>query len=113
MRSLLWSLVMLSLIMYIFSLIFMQSASEYLARAETDPEKRRELIEYWGTVYASMDSLFQAISGGNDWSQFATPLRAVGEHYYLAFLFFILFLCFAVLNILTGVFIDGAQQSIE
>lgn len=112
-RTLFWSILMLMLIMYIFGLCFLQAVTGYLLDTEPellDPDLEEAMLEHWGSVHASMLTLCKAITGGDDWSDLASPLKATGMHYYLLFLFYIAFLVFAVLNVLTGIFVDQALQ---
>merc|ERR1719265_1878038 len=113
-QSFFWTVLMLSLIMYIFGIAFLQAITSYLT--ETDQDKidmdgmKDEALTYYGGVHLSMLTLFQAITGGNDWENLAKPLQAAGDIYYGLFLFYIAFLTFAVLNVLTGIFVDNAMQ---
>merc|ERR1712137_308097 len=112
-RSLFWSLIMLLLILYIFGLAFLQAANAYIAdtpEADIPTETRQALEEYWGSLRAAMTTLFEAITGGLDWEELAEPLKATGMMYYALFLFYIAFLTFAVLNVLTGIFVDAAMS---
>merc|ERR1712032_749361 len=64
MTSLLWTLVLLVMIMYVFGTIFTQSCIDYLvADSPNDPRFK----EFWGGLPASMFTLFKAISGGVSW----------------------------------------------
>jgi Ca2+-binding EF-hand superfamily protein len=75
-----------------------------------DPD-HADLILYFGTIDRSVLSLFQAMSGGNDWSAFYDPLLALPLYYAYGFLLFIAFALFAVVNIVTGVFVESALQA--
>uniref|UniRef100_A0A7S2F6P0 EF-hand domain-containing protein n=1 Tax=Alexandrium andersonii TaxID=327968 RepID=A0A7S2F6P0_9DINO len=59
----------------------------------------------------SMLALFMAMSGGNDWSAYYDALRPLPWPYRCFFLIYISFALFAVVNIVTGVFVDSAMQS--
>eukprot|EP00747_Dinoflagellata_sp_TGD_P093837 gnl/TRDRNA2_/TRDRNA2_165896_c2_seq2.p1 gnl/TRDRNA2_/TRDRNA2_165896_c2~~gnl/TRDRNA2_/TRDRNA2_165896_c2_seq2.p1 ORF type:complete len:654 (+),score=125.26 gnl/TRDRNA2_/TRDRNA2_165896_c2_seq2:285-1964(+) len=120
-RPLFWTLVMLSLMLYMFAVIFLQATSgamlddRALVTAGATPlladEERKDLYDRWGTVTKSMLSLYMAITGGDDWSNIAAPLKSAGDHYYMLFLFYTAFLMFAVLNVLTGIFVDAAMSA--
>lgn len=69
------------------------------------------LDEKWGTMYKSMCILFEGITGGNDWSELAKELKAIGEGYYLCYALYIVFVSLGVLNIVTGFFVDGTMQA--
>lgn len=106
--TLFWTAVMLGLIMYIFGLCFLQAVTVSLSHGNLDPETETLMLDHWGSLGGAMITLFEAVSGGNDWSTLAQPLWAAGTFYYVLFLFYILFLIVAVLNVLTGMFVDAA-----
>jgi len=58
-----------------------------------------------------MWTLIGCVSGGYDWAQVAAPVVAIGPIYKFGFLMFILFVVFALLNILTGIFVNVAIDS--
>merc|ERR1719160_1575074 len=59
----------------------------------------------------SVDSLIQAMLGGKSWGEYARPLHSVGWAASALFYFYVFFTMFAVLNIITGVFVDNALQA--
>merc|ERR1711959_515893 len=50
------------------------------------------------------------MSGGNDWGLYYDSLADLGFIYRMAFLLYISFALFAVVNVVTGVFVDSAMQ---
>jgi len=50
-------------------------------------------------------------SGGNDWGQYYDALVELPVYYRLSYLLFIVFCFFAVVNIVTGVFVEAALQA--
>merc|ERR1711907_693753 len=70
-----------------------------------------QMFEDFGTLDRSLISLYMAMSGGNDWSQYYFGLMLVSLSYRMVFLLFITFALFAVVNIVTGVFVDAAMQA--
>lgn len=113
MRTLFWSMVMMSLIMYIFGLVFIQAASSVLPDKSLDDTTRELLIQYFGSVYKSMLTLFMATTGGEDWGPMAFPLVSAGNCYYYLFLFYISFLSMAILNVVMGLFVDAAMKATD
>jgi len=115
-RSLLWAMVMLLLIMYIFALCFIQGATMYIL--ETQPkdisaEVEESLFIHWTTVLDALNTLFMAISGGTDWINPLIACEAMGNLYHFLFVFYILFATIAVLNVLTGIFVDAALDAAQ
>merc|ERR1719274_451571 len=58
-----------------------------------------------------MLTLFKTMTGGEEWGQLDLLLRKVGLMYRLLFLFFLFFTVLGVLNIVTGLFCEGASES--
>ncbi|CAE8665973.1 unnamed protein product [Polarella glacialis] len=112
MKSLLWVMLILGLMYYIFGISFSAAATEYLVTTEmwNDPENSA-LVHHFGTLDRAFVSLFMSMSGGNDWAVYYDALAPCSTMYQLLFLIFISFAVFAVVNIVTGVFVDGAIQA--
>jgi len=110
--SLAWSLVMLIAVMYLGALVFVQAATPVLAEpGDVDPDTIKRMLKYWGGIYTGISTIWMAISGGNDWFELAEPLKSISELYFLIFELFIAFMVLAVLNILTGIFVEHAMQA--
>merc|ERR1719401_1875834 len=67
----------------------------------------------YGNMYRTIMTLFLGISGGNDWAELAEPLAQISWVYVVLWIFYIVFMLFGVLNILTGVFVDLAMQAAQ
>merc|ERR1712232_705351 len=121
-RSLLWALVLLAMIFYGFGVAFTQAVANHCIGEVNDPlqapQCNNEAVSlYWGSIADSMLTLFKAISAGLSWHDCVTPLHEVGSLWVVAFLFYICFSYFAVLNVVTAVFcqsaIEGANTDVE
>lgn len=106
MKSVTWAMVLLLIIIYFFAVLFSQSTVEYLQDNPNDPEIRA----FWGSLLGTMLTLLQSVTGGVDWGNAVDPLGRV--HFLLVslFIFYIMFSLFAVLNVITGVFCQGAIE---
>jgi len=118
MLTLLWSMLMVAGILWMFSLLFVQRTTAYFMEMhETaeglDPGTEQNLRDSFGGVYSAMLSLFMAVSGGDDWSKYFGALEPTGVSNQLMYLLFIAFMQFAVLNIVTGIFVETAMKQME
>merc|ERR1719215_2183733 len=116
MMTLFWSILMLSLMMYIFGLCFLQIISGFLfdtAAADLQEGTLEAIMLYWNSVPQAIITLYFAVTGGADWEVLAVPIREAGEYYFFLFLFYIAFTAFAVLNVLTGLYVDTATKISE
>jgi len=113
MMTLMWSILMLFMIMYVFGLCFLNAVSQYLE--ETSPSDINVttidgIRSYWSSVIQAMITLYFAVTGGADWEVLAQPLKEAGTFYYAIFLYYIAFVAIAVLNVLTGIYVDTATK---
>uniref|UniRef100_A0A7S0AQT2 EF-hand domain-containing protein n=1 Tax=Pyrodinium bahamense TaxID=73915 RepID=A0A7S0AQT2_9DINO len=111
--SLSWALLLLFIIMYTFSIVFMQGAIMYLQ----DPTSSREadsirdgVVLWYGSVFETMYTLLASIVGGADWMDVVRPLEKISMVYRLLFSFYIVFVVIGVLNVLTGIFVERACE---
>jgi len=115
-KSLVWALCLLVMIIYLFALWFCQAAAaEFNGRVDIAAALAQgtesPLLLHWSTVPRSMLTLFQAITGGVSWIEVARPLSDLS---FLLVILFIVYICFAqmaVLNVLTGAFCQNAIDS--
>lgn len=112
-----WALFLLLLIVYFFGVLITQATNGYVidlhGSATLQDVDVRLLIRCWGTVPRSMLTLFEAITGGVDWDTVVRPLARLSWLWALFFIGYIAFSCFAVLNVMTGVFCQNAMESVQ
>eukprot|EP00929_Paragymnodinium_shiwhaense_P034651 TRINITY_DN1881_c0_g3_i1.p1 TRINITY_DN1881_c0_g3~~TRINITY_DN1881_c0_g3_i1.p1 ORF type:complete len:651 (+),score=91.11 TRINITY_DN1881_c0_g3_i1:48-2000(+) len=117
-RSLVWASGLLLLIIFTFAIFICQSVADYVGEcARNDCNMDPDLTTYWGSLPIACLSLFQMITGGQDWDVMARPLMEISLMLLLILIIFIIFTQFAVLNVVTGVFcqaaVEGAQRDRE
>jgi len=108
-----WGLVLLLFLLYVFALVFAQGVASFVAtqslmldQAELD-DFELPLISF-GSVWTAMESLYMAVTGGNDWSLYYDACKIMGSFYPGVFLAYTFLFIFALFNILTGVFVERA-----
>eukprot|EP00928_Gymnodinium_smaydae_P073445 TRINITY_DN56653_c0_g1_i1.p1 TRINITY_DN56653_c0_g1~~TRINITY_DN56653_c0_g1_i1.p1 ORF type:complete len:569 (+),score=72.11 TRINITY_DN56653_c0_g1_i1:35-1741(+) len=106
--SLVWSIVMMWIVFYMFSMVFVQGVATLLQ--QTGRVSYGDTTELFGSVEACFLSLFKSVCGGDDWSKFYEALLPVGRAYSSLYLFFVAFSHIAFLNILTGIFVENALK---
>jgi len=115
MQSLIWALVLLLLITYVFGIVLAQVASDYLIdrQLEGQLDDSATLTYYWGTLPRSMFTLYKTISNGLDWDTCVYPLHFLGWPMVVVFTVYISFTCFAVINVVTGIFCVSAIETAQ
>jgi len=112
MKNLMWVMIILVVTFYLFGVTFTSGIISQLVTPEDWlDEKHTVLLESFGTVDRSILTLFMAMSGGNDWTVYYETLKPFPVTYRIIFLCFISFTLFAIVNIVTGVFVEAALQS--
>jgi hypothetical protein len=111
--SLVWSVVAMALIFYMFGLIFVQGTTMYFidTGSSLDANEEANLRQDFGSVETAIITLFKATTGGDDWANFYEALMPTGNAW-----IFLLFTCFthiALMNILTGLFVEKAMKLAE
>jgi len=106
-RTLAWAGIFLSSVLYSVAVFIMMDVE---AHVRTSPNVDELLLDLYGTVQASMLSLFMAITGGNDWEYLMRPLQTMNHYFYM--LFFVLFVfitIFGIMNVLTAIYCNAAS----
>jgi len=112
MKSLVWVVLVLAMTFYLFGLTFTAATTSTLDTLDRwHVPETQDLIAHFGTLDRSLLSLFQSMSGGQDWGMFYDALRTLPAQYRALFLLYITFAIFAVVNIVTGVFVECAMQT--
>jgi len=102
---------LLTLMVFIFSLIFLQALSDYLKGEGVSAQDVAQVRRYFSGLSRTMLSLYMAVTGGDDWAVFYDLVAATGTFYALVFLMFTFFFMFAMFNILTGMLVEKAVQA--
>merc|ERR1712228_338027 len=96
--------------MGIFSVVVLQ----FVADAGSHTPHAQELEHYFGTLPRTVFTMFESIVGGINWDHVVSPLISdISPAFGLIFSLYIAASMFAVMNMLTGVFVDRAIQSVR
>mmetsp|Transcript_41346 Transcript_41346/g.105184 ORF Transcript_41346/g.105184 Transcript_41346/m.105184 type:complete len:694 (+) Transcript_41346:132-2213(+) len=111
MRTLIWTGVLLLVVIYIVAVSLTQVVTYHLATVESELE-RSALQKHFGSVGRAVLVLFQAISNGIDWDEMVDPLmRYISPWLAVPICLYVVFGIFALMNIVTGVFVESAMES--
>lgn len=109
-KQFLWSALLLLLAIYVVAIYITQAATAY--RLENiDGQQVQMMLKWWGSMPQSVLSLFQGVTGGVDWHQIADPLiDGISPWFGLFFIVFMAFCILALLNVITGTFVETMSQ---
>jgi len=97
---------------YSFGVVLTQVVVNTTMGEELDHEARDELDRLFGSVPNSMLSLFEAMSEGIHWGDVMNPLVEYCSPWLKPiFLCYIVFAMFAILNVVTGLFVEAAIET--
>jgi hypothetical protein len=116
--SLLWSLILFFIIIYIFSIFLMQQVADTLYDKDADSANHDQLWasrlqKRWGSLMKSVYTMYACMSGGMNWAEVADDLLLISWTNAVCLGFFTFFTIFVVTNIITGIFVDTAIQSAQ
>jgi len=112
-KCLMWTLVLVFLMIYTVSVYICQVVAEHLYENNDHPTTHMQKIEsLYGSLPGTFLTLFQCITGGIDWRDAVQPLMDdisvwVGP----CFCVYIAFAVLAMLNVITGVFVESSLKS--
>lgn len=111
-KSLLWVMLILVMTFYIFGITMTQGVVDHCSIDHSQCARGDGLLlKKFGRVDRSVLSLFEAMAGGISWGELLEVLTPLPITYSALFLLFITFAIFAVVNIVTGVFVESAMSS--
>jgi hypothetical protein len=115
-RPFFWFIMMMLLLIYISAVQFTQIVSDYKIDLNknnpADAKAIEELDEYFGSLSRAILSLFASVSGGVDWQVVLDPLiDNISPLLGIVFCAFISFAVFALLNVVTGIFVQSAMTA--
>lgn len=119
-KTLLWSIILLTLVSYIFAVFCLQICSDWLAKqdpdsAHVDPKVQLTIQtidkHFWSLPWCTY-TLFKAMTSGITWGDdLSDPLYEVGVGLVVAFVLYITVTVLCVLNVITAAFVDAAQRT--
>lgn len=115
MKSLVWVIILLGMLTFAVGVLVTQIVTAHMVQYGEDiPEEMETLRKYYGSVGRSMLSLFEAVTEGIHWGEVMEPLVVDCSPWLLVvFLLYIAFTLFALLNVVTGLFVEAAINAAE
>lgn len=114
MPSFCWTAILILLLLYTAAIYFTEVAHDMVQNLQ-NVEEQAAIETYWNSITRSMLTLYMAISGGGDWKDFVEVFLSqdpMGLHT-LIFVTYVAFSTLVMLNLVTGVFVEGAQRLIR
>ncbi|CAE7810502.1 Scn11a [Symbiodinium sp. CCMP2592] len=108
-RQVFWAMVLLVLMIYSFGILFTDMSLQYVESNPVD----EEMDKYFGSLYISCNTLFRALLEGFDWVDAAESLKPLGAFWIQLFHVYIAVGGLAILNVITGVFVNSAIKTRE
>jgi Ca2+-binding EF-hand superfamily protein len=106
-----WSVVIGAMCLYFFSVAFVLGVARIVqqsAQVSFTSDEVLELRQYFGTLGATMTTLYMSISGGVDWEDVYFATLALPSAYSIGFITYPVFMMFQALNIFSGMVIERA-----
>eukprot|EP00747_Dinoflagellata_sp_TGD_P082645 gnl/TRDRNA2_/TRDRNA2_161771_c1_seq2.p1 gnl/TRDRNA2_/TRDRNA2_161771_c1~~gnl/TRDRNA2_/TRDRNA2_161771_c1_seq2.p1 ORF type:complete len:309 (+),score=54.66 gnl/TRDRNA2_/TRDRNA2_161771_c1_seq2:1-927(+) len=111
-QSLVWTLCVLFLIIFIIAVFLTQLLVDYRTSNPAVPEVEDLVDKYYSSLFTAILGLYQAVTGGVSWEVLVMPLlNHVSPLVGLVFAFYIAFVVLALMNVVTGVFVESALKT--
>lgn len=88
-KALFWALTLLSLIVYVFAILFSQAVHSASLEVETALAASVASEKYFRSLPDTMLTLFMSIAGGVSWEHVIYPLKDIHVVWALFFLFYV------------------------
>lgn len=106
-----WAVLIMCVVMYMLSILITQLVADNASLVECDHDNKTQVSCFYGSLPYTIYTLFAAISGGYDWMDLLDPLlEPVGPALGLGYCTYILVMLMVMLNLVTGVFVDGMTR---
>lgn len=113
-KSLFWTCCLLVVLAYSFGLYITQIIQDHALADPYSMSDKRSIEGYFGSLAKTMWTLYLAVSNGLEWNKPASVLfQLVNPFAAPAFAIYIAFTVFALLNIITGIFLNTAMATAE
>ncbi|CAK0798129.1 unnamed protein product [Prorocentrum cordatum] len=110
-QSLFWLLVILLGMIYAFSIILTQGATDYMDSLDNQvPTDHEDVSLLFGSLFQTMYTLFQCMSGGINWGEASNLMSGPGWVMQAVLVVFMFFTLFSVVNVVNGLFVDSAIE---
>eukprot|EP00927_Polykrikos_kofoidii_P026551 TRINITY_DN23610_c0_g1_i2.p1 TRINITY_DN23610_c0_g1~~TRINITY_DN23610_c0_g1_i2.p1 ORF type:complete len:771 (+),score=106.39 TRINITY_DN23610_c0_g1_i2:213-2315(+) len=114
-RSLFWTLLLLTLVMYVVSIIIMDELAMAKDQGSYDSstENGHFNIVHFGGLDRSILTLYQCVTGGLLWSNTLRAVEEVVPWIWVAWVWYVGFVGYAIANTVTGIFVDQAMKTAQ
>jgi hypothetical protein len=117
-KNCVWVSMVLGMILYVCGILFTEAAKRQIKEWDEDPDMIKTLVQldvhqYFSTLPRSIFTCFKSTLGGIDWEIASYALSELGVGYVLVFVLFIVFVYLAVLNVISGLFIQSSIREAE
>lgn len=108
---LMWAVLLLGMVMFFFSIIFLSAVAGYIDEADKTDEHIDSMRVFFGSLSMTMLTLFMAVAGGIDWWDVVRLLLEINIIYVLLFVAFVIFTVLAAMNVISAIFVNDAMET--
>eukprot|EP00929_Paragymnodinium_shiwhaense_P066867 TRINITY_DN33598_c0_g1_i1.p1 TRINITY_DN33598_c0_g1~~TRINITY_DN33598_c0_g1_i1.p1 ORF type:complete len:809 (+),score=155.28 TRINITY_DN33598_c0_g1_i1:113-2539(+) len=114
-KAIFWAMVLIISVSFMVGVCIVQASTAFLREFSSTltPEEVESIKDSWGSVQTATLTLYQSVTGGNNWADIATVLWPVGTPYYVLFLLYILFYTCVICNTITSLFVESTMVNAD
>ena len=109
-RSFLWAMVLVWFTMFMFAVAFAQGVTQYAQSSIVADSDMIVLRSHFASLPTTLLTLFMCVTGGVNWWEVFRVLFNINAVFGLLFALYISLMVLALLNIVTGIFVNDALE---
>jgi len=109
-QSLLWVVLLLVFSMYLFAVVFLNTATSYVRSAPEADEDFETMTTFFGSMHMTLLTLGMSVLGGVSWWEVERTFLKVSPFCAVMLLLYVTIVVLALLNIVTGVFVNDSIE---
>mmetsp|Transcript_27948 Transcript_27948/g.64503 ORF Transcript_27948/g.64503 Transcript_27948/m.64503 type:complete len:936 (-) Transcript_27948:33-2840(-) len=108
-----WTVILLFMLIYTVAIFFTQLVTDHrLGLNDEELARPSHLPQYFDSLGSTILALYQSILGGVSWREITSPLMSeISTSLGFVFCVYMIFCVLAMMNVVTGVFVDSALNS--
>ena len=108
---LMWAVLVLFIVISLFSVVFLNAASQHISDSGAEDSVVEELRVFFGSLFMTMVTMFMSVAGGLDWWDVLRLLLEISVGYAVLYMLFVVITVLAVLNVINAIFVNDAMES--
>lgn len=108
--SLMWAMILIWFTLFMFAVAFTQGVAQYVEGASAAEGNMTFYNTFFSSLGMTLLTLFMSITGGVNWWEVIDAMMDISVFFAILFAFYVSLMLLALLNIVTGIFVNDALE---